>query len=378
MIFYIKEKKLFLCPLDVLFVSALSYSIYGMFWLKNASLFFKEPLIILFSVTVFWLYKKFISNSSKDCYVSLETDLSSKKQYIIYSLASLGIISFLIIYVYYGLEYFSLTKDLRYKYIKFTEIPRILSLVTMIGLFVASVANHQYYPLARKILVLLFWIISFIEINREMMIIMALTSSAHFFKNKKDKVESVKLLSLSTVIIGGFVLIMTKPVLFILQYGIYPENFFYISELSNWVRHFAFVKLRNIDISIVQQYDLQYFLNALIFPFSYFDSASKIFFEKILNNTYTGMTFGYSGLIWTDYYFNGYFLIFPWIFLSMIYGKTFFSKNDFLRITFSLILIIICYRFFRSEWPLVIKTMLWVYFYPTLILYFLLKRERDS
>ena len=120
MIFYIKEKKLFLCPLDVLFVSALSYSIYGMFWLKNASLFFKEPLIILFSVTVFWLYKKFISNSSKDCYVSLEIDLSSKKQYIIYSLASLGIISFLIIYVYYGLEYFSLTKDLRYKYIKFS------------------------------------------------------------------------------------------------------------------------------------------------------------------------------------------------------------------------------------------------------------------
>ena len=64
--------------------------------------------------------------------------------------------------------------------------------------------------------------------------------------------------------------------------------------------------------------------------------------------------------------------------LTEVENNDFFSKNDFLRITFSLILIIICYRFFRSEWPLVIKTMLWVYFYPTLILYFLLKRERDS
>jgi len=114
-------------------------------------------------------------------------------------------------------------------------------------------------------------------------------------------------------------------------------------------------------------------LNSIIYPFSYFDSASKIFFEEILKNTYSGMTYGYSGLIWTDYYFNGYFLTLPWIFLSIIYSKSFFNNNDFLRITFSLILIIISYRFFRSEWPLVIKTMLWVYFYPTLILYFLIK-----
>ncbi len=189
MIFYIKEKKLFLCPLDVLFLSASAYSIYGMFWLKEASLFFKEPLIVLSAVTGFWLYKKFISKSKEECYVSLEIELSSKNQFIIYSLGSLGIISFLLIYIYYGIEYFSLTKDLRYQYIKVTEIPRILSFVTMIGLFVASVANQQYYPLARKTLVLMFWLIAFIEINREMMIIMALVSSAFYFKKKKKKLK---------------------------------------------------------------------------------------------------------------------------------------------------------------------------------------------
>ena len=86
------------------------------------------------------------------------------------------------------------------------------------------------------------------------------------------------------------------------------------------------------------------------------------------------MTYGYSGLLWTNYYFKNYFLIIPWMILCIVYSKTYFKNNDFLRIAFSLILAILVYRFFRSEWPLVIKTGLWVYFYPTLILYFLIRR----
>ena len=147
MIFYIKEKKLFLCPLDVLFLASITYCTYGMLWLKEATFFFREPLIILFSIIFFWVYKKFISNSKEDLYVSLEINLTSKNQLIIYSLGSIGVISFLLIYFYYGLEYFSLTKDLRYEYIKFTEVPRILSFVSMIGLFVAGLSNQQYYTL---------------------------------------------------------------------------------------------------------------------------------------------------------------------------------------------------------------------------------------
>ena len=375
MIFYIKEKKLFLCPLDVLFATTFLYCIYGMMWLSEKYLFFIEPLIILFSVSSFWIYNKFFSKSKESANVSLEITLSRNNFITIYSLACVGVLSFFLIYAYYGFEYFSLTKDLRYKFIKATEVPRILSFVTMIGLFIASVSNQQQFSGLRKILVILFWLISFAEINREMMLIMGMVSAGSYFTKIKHNNDNTKFLPLGVMILGGLVLIITKPLLFFLQFGIFPDSFFNSSELTNWIRHFSYVKRFDIDLTFVQRNDLQYFLNAIIFPYSMFDSASKVYFEDVLRGTYAGMTYGYSGLLWTEYYFKGYFLAIPWIFLSMIYSKTFFKENDFLRIIISLIFIVIVYRFFRSEWPLVVKTALWVYLYPTLILYFLLKRN---
>ena len=126
MIFYIKNKKLFLCPIDLLFISSIFYCVYGMLWLNEKILFFKEPLIILFSISFFWIYKKTLPNSKDQSYISLEITLNEKNFYMIHLIATVGIISFLIIYFILGAEYFSLTKDLRYKYIKSTEVPRII------------------------------------------------------------------------------------------------------------------------------------------------------------------------------------------------------------------------------------------------------------
>ncbi|MDB2710175.1 hypothetical protein N9Y12_04070 [Candidatus Pelagibacter bacterium] len=374
MIFYIKNKKLFLCPIDLLFISSIFYCVYGMLWLNEKILFFKEPLIILFSISFFWIYKKTLSNSKDQSYISLEITLNEKNFYMIHLIATVGIVSFLIFYFILGAEYFSLTKDLRYKYIKSTEVPRIISFVSMIGLFVGSVSNKQYYQKYRKFIVIIFWIISFLEINREMILLMSFVSYSRFLSNIKHTGKNIKLISLFFIMMGALLMIFSKPLLFYYQFGTYPDSIYNVSELTNWLRHFAYVKINNFDVSEVQKYDLQYLLNAIIFPYSFFNSASKIFYEDILQNTYYGMTYGYSGLLWTNYYFKNYFLIIPWILLCIIYSKTYFKNNDFLRIAFSLILAILVYRFFRSEWPLVIKTGLWVYFYPTLILYFLIRK----
>ena len=374
MIFYIKEKKLFLCPIDLLFLSSIFYCGYGMLWLNEKYLFFKEPLIILFTISTFWFYKKIFSKSKNQSYISLEISLNKKEFVMIYFIATAGIISFLLIYLIIGLEYFSLTKDLRYKYIKITEVPRIIAFVSMIGLFVASVSNKQYYQKFRKIIVIIFWIISFLEINREMILLMSFISYSKYLSNIKHSYKSVKFISIFFIVLGAFLMIFSKPLLFYFQFGTYPDTFYNVTELTNWVRHYAYVKTYNIDISEVQKYDLQYLLNSIIFPYSFYFSASKIFYEDILQNTYYGMTYGYSGLLWTNYYFKNYFLIIPWMILCIVYSKTYFKNNDFLRIAFSLILAILVDRFFRSEWPLVIKTGLWVYFYPTLILYFLIRR----
>lgn len=375
MIFYIKNKKLFLCPLDLLLVASIFYCGYGMLWLNEKYLFFKEPLIILLTILIFWIYKKIFSNSKDQSYISLEISLNKKDFSIIYFIATVGIISFLLIYIFIGLEYFSLTKDLRYKYIKTTEVPRITSFVSIIGLFLCSVSNTQYYQKFRKIIVSLFWIISFLEINREMILLMSFVSYSSYLSKIKHSQKSITFKSIFFLILGAFLMIFSKPILFYFQFGTFPETFYNVSELTNWVRHYAFVKVNNIDISEVQKYDLQYLLNSIIFPYSFFYSASKIFYEDILQNTYYGMTYGYSGLLWTNYYFKNYFLSIPWMLLCLVYSKTYFKNNDFLRIAFSLILSVLVYRFFRSEWPLVIKTGLWVYFYPTLIMYFLIRKK---
>lgn len=374
MLFYIKNKQLLLCTLDFLFIASIFYCGYGILWLDEKGLYFKEPVIIILTITSFWIYKKFFSNSKDEQYVSLEINLKKKNFFIIYCVASAGILSFLLIYFIFGPEYFSLSKEFRYKYIKSTEVPRIIAFVSMIGLFISSVSNEQHYQRFRKIIVTIFWIISFLEINREMIILMSLISYSKYLTRIKRTNKSIKLVSVVFILIGAVIMIYFKPFVFYFQYGTYPETFYNLSELTNWVRHYAYVYSYGIDISEVQKYDLQYFLNSLIFPYSYFSSASKIFYENILQNTYYGMTYGYSGLLWTNYYFKNYFLIIPWLLLSVFYSKTYFKKNDFLRIAFSLTLTILAFRFFRSEWPLVVKTGLWVYFYPSLILLFLVKR----
>ena len=274
MIFYIKNKKLFLCPIDLLFISSIFYCVYGMLWLNEKILFFKEPLIILFSISFFWIYKKTLSNSKDQSYISLEITLDKKNFYMIYLIATVGIISFLIIYFFLGAEYFSLTKDLRYKYIKSTEVPRIISFVSMIGLFVSSVSNKQYYQKYRKLIVTIFWIISFLEINREMILLMSFVSYSRFLSNIKHTGRNIKFISLFFIMLGALLMIFSKPILFYYQFGTYPESIYNVSELTNWLRHFAYVKINNFDVSEVQKYDLQYLLNAIIFPYSFFNSAS--------------------------------------------------------------------------------------------------------
>ena len=108
MIFYIKDKKLFFCPIDLLLISSIFYCGYGMLWLKEKYLFFKEPLIILLTISFFWIYKKFFSNSKDQSLVSLEISLNKKNFFMIYFVATAGVISFLLIYIIIGFEYFDL------------------------------------------------------------------------------------------------------------------------------------------------------------------------------------------------------------------------------------------------------------------------------
>ena len=57
----------------------------------------------------------------------------------------------------------------------------------------------------------------------------------------------------------------------------------------------------------------------------------------------------------------------PWLLIFWFYSLSFFRKELILKVLVTFGLALITYRFFRSEWPLVLKTFLWTFIYPGVV-----------
>ena len=65
-----------------------------------------------------------------------------------------------------------------------------------------------------------------------------------------------------------FVLLAAKPLYYLIVLGsVYDGGFANYGEVVNWYRWLDYANLRDIDISIVQRNDLNYSLQALVYPF---------------------------------------------------------------------------------------------------------------
>ena len=164
-----------------------------------------------------------------------------------------------------------------------------------------------------------------------------------------------------------FVAFFFKPLFYFIILGkIYDGGWYNIGELVNWMRHEFYVDSQSIDITSIQRNDIQYLLQAFVLPFATVDSSSAVFFKEILDGDNSGRTYGYSGALWMSNYLPGYEFVSGIIILLTLFVLKFLFNKEI----YNLLLIIFCivgFRLFRSEWPLVLKTLNWNYLYPSIL-----------
>jgi hypothetical protein len=219
-------------------------------------------------------------------------------------------------------------------------------------------------------------LLSLIEINREMLLVLGLLTLCWLgrFRNYFPSLFRGQLALVAIALAAFFVL---KGLLYPLFFATeYEGGMFAIGEVINWARwtHYAFEN--GIDLELLHRNDWRYLLNALVFPLSRYEAASVIWFREVLQMDSFGQTFGYSGLL-SWYSLGGWIGV---LLIPMALGfvaATLDRKPGVLPALASFALVLVLFRFMRSEYALAIKTLLWQFFYPGLFFY-LLSRIRIS
>jgi hypothetical protein len=211
----------------------------------------------------------------------------------------------------------------------------------------------------------LIFLYSIIELNRELFLILGITYVAYY--NFNVRAISVKRLFAYSIVIVPFFLVF-KYVAYWLFFGkAYDGGVISFGELVNWSRWTDIALLNGLDLGSIQADDLGYFLTSLVYPFSNHEISSEVLFTEILGKSGVGQSYGYSGPLWA-YGYLGYAGVFLFYFaLSATFSALHFGKNLYLDVL-ALSLMFLTFRFFRQEWVIPIKTLLWVYFYPSVML----------
>ena len=284
-------------------------------------------------------------------------------------LAVLGSLLMLIYPLFFNGFFYSSDKLERASIIQssfFVRIPFYAALFICFCLYATKDKSHQY---GRFILFIVIGFVTLVDMNREFLIAFGLICMVRHFNLHGSNIIPKGFWGFIIIIsLALFVLLAAKPLYYLIVLGsVYDGGFANYGEVVNWYRWLDYANLRDIDISIVQRNDLNYSLQALVYPFSSYDSASKIWFNEILGYQDVGRTFGYSGVLWVSYYFKGPLIMVPWLILFWLYSLSYFKNNLALKVLFMFGLTLITYRFFRSEWPLVLKTFLWTFIYPGVV-----------
>lgn len=351
-------------------IAAFSYLgsgiLYGIYILDSL---YDEALWSFFSCLLGWAI--FRPRAIKNAPILKITLATLIKQKLIF-LSFAGICSMFLFFAINGLDYFSADKVERSGSIASSFILRPPFYAFIVCLVILYSDTSNSYKKIKSLFFYILLLISVIEMNRELIIL-----SGIIFLIRFNKIYGKLLIPKG---ITGFVLIMTstvfvliflKPIMYIFLLGIpYDGGFFNYGETVNWYRWLDYSITRDTDIASVQRNDFLYSIYSIFLPYNPVDSASKIWFIEVLGNAEEGRTYGYSGVLWLSYYLTGPSIALGWMFLFFIYSSK-FSNNQIIQIIIYIGLLMVTYRFFRSEWPLVLKTILWTFIYPSFIFYYL-------
>jgi hypothetical protein len=213
-------------------------------------------------------------------------------------------------------------------------------------------------------------LLSLVELNREMLLALGLLTLCWFarFNNWFPRFFPTQfclvLLALAffTVLKG-----VAYPILFGKEF---EAGMFAIGEVINWVRWTNYAFEGQIDLAVLHANDWRYLLNAAVFPKSFYESSSAIWFRDVLGEDGIGQTYGYSGLL-SWYSVSGHVgvVIIP---LLIGFGAVKIDRSrSVVAAIASFGIALVAFRLFRSEYVLVIKTLLWQYFYPGVVVWFL-------
>jgi oligosaccharide repeat unit polymerase len=227
--------------------------------------------------------------------------------------------------------------------------------------------------LLRKVYLLylmLYCAVTFVEINREMLLVLGVLALCWLGRFRKyfPPFFPRQLILIVLVLVLFFTLKgLLYPIFFATTY---EGGLLSFGEVINWARWTVYAFDNGIDIEQLHRNDWRYLANALVFPFSAHESASAIWFREVLQMESVGQTYGYSGIL-SWYSLGGWVgvLMFPALlgFVSVILDR----RASPLAALATFCLVLVSFRFFRSEYVLVIKTYLWQFFYPGLLFLFL-------
>lgn len=368
MILHDSGKQLKFVPIDLLFIASTLYLgggiYYGFTVLGNV---YSEAVYSYLACIIGYLF--FRNKAYKNAPIINDLELSAKVKEKLILLAIFGTLLMLISQLFFDGLFYSSDKIARSAVISssfYIRIPFYAALFICFCLYATKDKSHQY---GRFILFMVIGFVTLLDMNREFLIAYGIIFLIRHFNLHGWNLIPSGFWGFVIITTGAlFVLLAAKPLYYLIMLGsIYDGGFANFGEAVNWYRWLDFANTRDIDLSIVQRNDLYYSLQALVYPFSSVDSASKIWFNEILGYEDVGRTFGYSGVLWLSYYFKGPLIMMPWLLIFWFYSLSFFRKELILKVLVTFGLALITYRFFRSEWPLVLKTFLWTFIYPGVV-----------
>lgn len=300
--------------------------------------------------------------------VTLNVSLSLATQRNLIFASFIGVIGMLLFFISSGWDYLSSDKVDRSDEIAIYFFIRIPFYVSLISVFILYCETSKRYGIWKSTLYYMILAVSIIEMSREFLLFCCLLFIVRFHYNRG-------ILLIPTGLPGFFVILVTtlsfllflKPFLYVVVLGqSYDGGLWNFGETVNWYRWLDYASINQVDLSEVQKNDGLYTLTSFFMPYSSFDSASKIWFHDILGNDGNGRTFGYSGVLWASKYLEHAWIALAWVGLFFLYACR-WSKNNVISLIIAVGLCLVSYRFFRSEWPLVLKTLIWTYVYPGII-----------
>lgn len=366
MIFRTSGNRLEMNTLDFLVLPGVAYLgagvIYGAVDVKYVN---PESVYSLFTLILFGVLFR---NRS---FLEVELSMSRRLEKKLLLISALFVFSIVAFFLSVGLDYFRMDKIERSQLISQYFVFRVGFWASSILVILLICEKERRFRRAKAGLIVAMFSILVLEGSRELLLIVGVQFIFYqwFFKKRLIFPQGFSGF-LAFIFLLFFVTVLFKPIFYIITVGeFYDGGWLNFGELVNWYRWLNQSYVDGIDVAYVQRNDLLYLVQAFYLPFSTVESSSSVWFTEILGNEEgQGRTYGYSGVLWLSAYFPGLTIMLPWLATGVLFSL-FANARKPASFLFVFAVCLVSYRLFRSEWVLVVKTVLWLFFYPSFLIF---------